>query len=1145
MSATPLLIVLAVAAVWPFGRNRDKDTGTIKDLEAAVVEIDTSAAIDGSESKAMESYRLFLDLASGDALLSAEAMRRLADLQLETSEAVQLQNNLQSLGTFGDTIDMYEQLLVTYPRYAKNDLVLYQLARAYEADGRLDEALRTLDRLIAEYPQTPHFDEAQFRRGETLFVAKRYADAEDAYADVLEAGLTSSFYDQALYKHGWSLFKQQEHERSLVSFFGLLDREFEVDGGADTDPAVLYSAMGRAEQELVEDTLRVLSISFSYLNGPEAVSSYFNAHGARSYSFIVYTNLGDLYLEQERFQDAADAYRAFVELDPYHAKAPLLQVEVIEAFKQGGFADLVLDGKRGFVETYGPGSPYWQQFTYEQQPEVVAHLKANVSDLAAHHHAEAQRGKDPAEYAAAARWYRTYLQSFPDDANAPETNFLLAEVLYESGNYRDAALEYERTAYAYPFHAHGGEAGYAALLAYSKHEESLTGAARAEWHRAAIESALRFADGYPAHEQSAAVQTDAAEKLFALDEFARARDVGQQVVAREPAVDVALQRTAWTVIAHSEFDLQNYIQAEAAYLRLSAVLLPEDSARGEVVERIASSIYKQGEEAQSAGAYDLAVEHFLRVSRVAPTSTIRATAEYDAAAALIQVGDWARATAVLEDFRSNFPNHELSVDVTAKLAVGYVEVGNGARAAGEFERIADGDGEPEVKQEALWRAAQLYADNGQTAAAARAWSRYVERYPRPVAESIEARQKLLEIATAGGDGLARTRWLQDIVAADAGAGAERTDRTRYLAARAQLELARPTRDAFLGTRLVAPLDQSLQAKQARMEEALAAYGRAADYGVAEVTTAANYEIAELYHALSRDLFASERPAGLTPAELEQYDILLEEQAYPFEEEAIELHEVNAARTGEGLYDEWVQKSIGQLATLLPVRYAKAEMPALAEAAIGGLPAASEPEAAAEVPRAERRRGRRGRAADAAAVTAGLDAPIPAAVAQAHERALVAVRAADWLEAELALEQLVLEHPSYPGPYVNLAVVYMHDERTADARAALDQALAIAPQHAAANGQLGILLRREGRFEEAAAAYRRALETAPDYAPAHYNFGVLLDVYLRRQGDALEHYELYQGSLAAPDETVARWIIDLRRRVGAGASAASVAQEDGS
>jgi hypothetical protein len=54
--------------------------------------------------------------------------------------------------------------------------------------------------------------------------------------------------------------------------------------------------------------------------------------------------------------------------------------------------------------------------------------------------------------------------------------------------------------------------------------------------------------------------------------------------------------------------------------------------------------------------------------------------------------------------------------------------------------------------------------------------------------------------------------------------------------------------------------------------------------------------------------------------------------------------------------------------------------------------------------------------------------------------------------------------------------------------------------------------------------------------------VLLDVYLRRTAEALEHYELYQSSLAEPNETVGRWIIDLRRRAG-NAGAARVAQEN--
>jgi len=201
-----------------------------------------------------------------------------------------------------------------------------------------------------------------------------------------------------------------------------------------------------------------------------------------------------------------------------------------------------------------------------------------------------------------------------------------------------------------------------------------------------------------------------------------------------------------------------------------------------------------------------------------------------------------------------------------------------------------------------------------------------------------------------------------------------------------------------------------------------------------------------------------------------------------------------------------------------------------------------PQAAAEASAPERRRERR-RDDDAPQDAAAVLEPIPEAAAAAYTRAVDALRAENWLEAELELETLTQEHPEYPGPHVNLAIVYLHDQRRDDARAELERALEADPGHTAANTQLGVMLREDGKFDEAEAAYRRALETDPEHALAHYNLGVLLDLYLRRASEALPHYEAYQASLAQPNETVARWIIDLRRRVGnGGGDAARVAQE---
>ena len=109
-----------------------------------------------------------------------------------------------------------------------------------------------------------------------------------------------------------------------------------------------------------------------------------------------------------------------------------------------------------------------------------------------------------------------------------------------------------------------------------------------------------------------------------------------------------------------------------------------------------------------------------------------------------------------------------------------------------------------------------------------------------------------------------------------------------------------------------------------MEKALKAYQKTASYGISEFSTEAGFRMAELYSHLSKSLMDSDRPDNLNELELEQYEILLEEQVYPFEDNAIDIHEQNASRSWNGLYDDWVKKSFVELRKLLPGRYAKDE-----------------------------------------------------------------------------------------------------------------------------------------------------------------------------------------------------------------------------
>jgi TolA-binding protein len=556
----------------------------------------------------------------------------------------------------------------------------------------------------------------------------------------------------------------------------------------------------------------------------------------------------------------------------------------------------------------------------------VAVLKTNLKDVAQYYHAQAQRSKNVADYQEAAKWYRSYLMSFPDDPDSAVTDFLLADTLFESKQYLDAATEYENTAYHYGNHEKAAAAGYAAVIAYGKQEETLSGDAKAAVHSRALESSLKFAQSFPAHPESAAVLTRAATDLYTAKDYPRAIATADAVLARQPPVDATKQRVAWTVIGNSNFEQGVFDKAETAYGHAQTLMPANDPERPVIVERLAASIYKQGEQKSKSGDGAAAVDDYLRVAALAPTSKVRANADFDAASLLIRQKQWDRAIVVLEDFRRNFPQSPLQADVTRNLAVAYSESNHPGQAAVEFEQISRTPGESaDVQREAILQAADLYDKAGNTAKSRAMLEAFVKHFPQPLNPAMEARNRLSVMTAKAGDTGAHDYWLRDIIAADRAAGAARTDRSRALAARATLTLAIPAREQFKSIKLVVPLKKSLAEKRKSMEAALKAYEQAADYQVADVTTAATFESAELYRQLGKDLMSSERPKKLSKDELEQYDVLLEEQAFPFEEKAIKLHEVNAARAKDGTYDEWVQKSFSALAQLNPGRYGKVEI----------------------------------------------------------------------------------------------------------------------------------------------------------------------------------------------------------------------------
>nr|WP_277610924.1 tetratricopeptide repeat protein [Microbulbifer celer] len=829
-----------------------------------------------------------------------------------------------------EAIALYKKLLTQYPQYERNDQVMYQLSRAYEETGEIDEAVAVLRKLVAEYPASRHLDEAHFRLGEYYFVRKKFLDAEESYGRVVDMGESSSFYEIALYKRGWALFKQDMYEMALDDFVRMLD--YKVAEGYDFEQQT-----NETQRKHIEDTFRVVSLSFSYLGGADSIVDYFSRKGARDYESYVYSHLGEYYLEKRRYQDAAKAYDVFVERNPLHKVAPDFSIRVIEIYQKGGFPRLVLEAKKAFANTYALEAEYWSVFDIQEYATVVEFLQTNLVDLASHYHAAYQnvkpedqqfQKKKSESYAEAIHWYRRYLNSFADQPKAPGINYQLAGLMLENRDFMNAAQEYERTAYQYPVHKDASEAGYAAVFAYREHLKNNMGESAAVEKVAVkkeiIRSSLTFSETFPEHGKAPQILLGAVDDLYKLKSFPETIQNGRLLLEKFPSAEQEIRRTAWVLVAHASFDTEAYVDAEGAYQQALALTASDAKDRADLVDNLAGSIYQQGDVERKAENHLAAAEHFLRIRVAAPGASILATAEYDAAASLIELENWGRAASVLKAFRSNHPQHELQKEVTKKLAVVYQESGELLLAGAEFERIERESEDEDVRREALTQAADLYAAAKNPQKALAVLNRYVKLFPNPVEPALETRRKIADIYNDGGNREAYFKTLEEMVRVELRAGNERNDRTRYLAGNAALVLAEPSYEAFREIQLVAPLERNLNAKRARMKAAISELSDLVDYQVADVTTAATFYLGEIYLHFSRALKESERPTNLNPMELEEYELALEEQIYPFEEKSISVHEKNIELLGTGIYNQWVAKSIDQLADLVPARYDRKE-----------------------------------------------------------------------------------------------------------------------------------------------------------------------------------------------------------------------------
>ncbi|WP_111642411.1 tetratricopeptide repeat protein [Marinimicrobium alkaliphilum] len=885
--------------------------GTLSDEPRTLADLDrpleqnARALTSAPADSARQAYYRYMETAADDDRARNLALARLADLELAESYALSAQDNYRDDQRYQDTlrrtVTLLETALTDYPNARGNDRKLYQLAKSYDELGRHAPSQHALRQLVDRHPNSEHYAEAHFRLAEAAFAEGNFMAAEMGYTAAINHNPDAQFQERAQFKRGWARYRQGAMNLAIEDFVAVIQHQGFADP-ADVAPD---------ERALYNEYFRSLALSMVNHPTPDQVPRQLRNAGLAD-SFPAYFAASDLLERQSRISDAVQLWQHFLQAAPEGWAAVRAHAQQAALWRAGRFHQRALAATEDLYTAFA------------QQPARARGVRAKsaqrdtralIHEAARHYHARYQRDSAPADLKAAQQWYQRYLRHFDGYALQDGVALAYADLLAQTDDTLAAFEQYARAGFDGSLIINP-EAAYAAIALLS---ELITDESDRWLDRYLIYTRV-FVQLYPTDERTTALLTNAASTAYEHQHYPSAIAFIEQAL---PDLQGRMRFDAQQLLVQSHIHQSQWSDAENAAHQLARHPNLSPAQRAQADDLWAYSVYRQAQAAEADGEWDQAIADYQRIHSQAPASDYAAGGLYNAIALSVEQARWLDAIALMQRFQADYPDHGHRNDVERQLTQAYLATGQTAQAARQYEQLALSEQDEQAQRAALWKAAELHQKQKDTAQAIDAYRRYAHRYPEPYPQNVEAMHRLADLYRETGQTDNRQFWERRLVQADRNqSDTQKTTRTSLLAAQASLSLGQHALERFRETPLRLPLEESLARKTEHMQSAIRHFATSAAYGFAELSSEATHRIGDIYETLARDMLASDRPPELTADERIQYDILLEDRAFPFEDRAIEFYERNLQRARKEGFNPWMTESRKRLEVLFPARYAR-------------------------------------------------------------------------------------------------------------------------------------------------------------------------------------------------------------------------------
>lgn len=360
------------------------------------------------------------------------------------------------------SIQLYEWFVKDFPSDPKLSQALFFLGYNNFELGNTQLGSQYYDQLTTKFPKSQFAGEAHFAIGEGFFEKENWTNAYKEYSFLIKE-TTHNLHTIAMYKAAWCLFRVGKTEEGIKYLdYIIKSSRFAKQSGTSGGRKI---NVARLENESIKD----LVVFFADIGDTKRALTYFRTLNTKESKDAI-EKLAYYYSNKGNNVESREVFKYLISQEPNSKKAFEYQYQIVQNyFVTKNSPEFKLELYRWIIN-YNAKSA-WHVANKDDEAFIGKSIQLREQTLRNYilqQHQTAQNSRAAYSRQAADEGYKLYFQEFANSPQIGDMHFFYGELLYDMGQYGEAAIEYAAVVNGSPNNQYAERASQNILLAIEK-----------------------------------------------------------------------------------------------------------------------------------------------------------------------------------------------------------------------------------------------------------------------------------------------------------------------------------------------------------------------------------------------------------------------------------------------------------------------------------------------------------------------------------------------------------------------------------------------------------------------------------------------------------------------------------------------------